>query len=220
MPSLRDREHRFSGPGDDPSRYSDSGHETAQLRVAVRAWPYGRSSGTGAFTENAVGQAVLDDELRARAVSVAAPATCPDVPRARIGRCRSPARSPFVRRGGEVGSVGRAIGLDVHRDFCEVAIVEGGALRSAGRIATTPERLELFASSLARTDRVALEVTGSAWEIARIIEPHVARVVVVSPADTGIRQARAKTDKLDARTLARLLAAGELDGVWSPDQWT
>ena len=30
--------------------------------------------------------------------------------------------------------------------------------------------------------------------------------------------ARAKTDRLDARTLARLLAAGELDGVWSPDE--
>ena len=119
-----------------------------------------------------------------------------------------------------MGSVGRAIGLDVHRDFCEVAIVEGGALRSAGRIATTPEALELFAQSLAPTDRVALEVTGSAWEIARILEPHVARVVVVSPADTGIRQARAKTDRLDARTLARLLAAGELDAVWSPDQRT
>jgi transposase len=119
-----------------------------------------------------------------------------------------------------VGSLGRSIGLDVHRDFCEVAIAEGGALRSAGRIATTPERLELFAQSLAPTDRVALEVTGSAWEIARIIEPHVARVVVVSPADTGIRQARAKTDRLDARALARLLAAGELDAVWSPDEWT
>jgi transposase len=119
-----------------------------------------------------------------------------------------------------VRAVGRAIGLDVHRDFCEVAIVEEGALRSAGRIATTPEQLELFAQSLAPTDRVALEVTGSAWEIARILGPHVARVVVVSPADTGIRQARAKTDRLDTRTLARLLAAGELDGVWSPDQWT
>jgi transposase len=114
----------------------------------------------------------------------------------------------------------RAIGLDVHRDFCEVALVEGGALRSAGRIVTTPEALELFAQSLAPTDRVALEVTGSAWEIARILEPHVARVVVVSPADTGIRQARAKTDRLDARALARLLAAGELDTVWSPDQRT
>jgi len=41
---------------------------------------------------------------------------------------------------------------------------------------------------------VALEVSGSAWEVARILERHVARVVVVSPADTGIRQARAKTD--------------------------
>src|SRR5207302_1699102 len=57
-----------------------------------------------------------------------------------------------------------------------------------------------------------------AWEVARILERHVARVIVVSPADTGIRQARAKTDRLDARTLARLLAAGELDAVWSPDE--
>ena len=117
-------------------------------------------------------------------------------------------------------SLERAVGLDVHRDFCEVAIVESGALRFAGRIETTPEALELFAQSLALTDRVALEVTGSAWGIARILEPHVARVVVVSPADSGIRQARAKTDRLDARTLARLLWAGELDPVWMPDEQT
>ena len=74
--------------------------------------------------------------------------------------------------------------------------------------------------SLGAEDRVALEVTGNAWEIARIIEPHVARVLVVSPSDTGIRQARAKTDRLDARTLARLLAAGSLDAVWMPDRAT
>ena len=54
-------------------------------------------------------------------------------------------------------SVGRAIGLDVHRDFCEVAIAEGGVVRSAGRIKTTPEMLELFAQSLGPDDRVALE---------------------------------------------------------------
>jgi transposase len=126
-----------------------------------------------------------------------------------------------VDRGEEVAvgrSVGRAIGLDVHRDFCEVAIAEGGVVRSAGRIKTSPEVLELFAQSLGREDRVALEVTGSAWEIARILEPHVKRVVVVCPDETGIRQARAKTDRLDARTLARLLWAGELDAVWMPDE--
>jgi hypothetical protein len=37
---------------------SSSGHETAALKVAVRARPYGRPTGTGAFAENAVGQAV------------------------------------------------------------------------------------------------------------------------------------------------------------------
>jgi transposase len=115
-------------------------------------------------------------------------------------------------------SVGRAIGLDVHRDFCEVAICEVGVVRSAGRIENSPEALELFAQSLGSEDRVALEVTGGAWEIARILERHVRRVVVVSPDDTGIRQARAKTDRLDARTLARLLWAGELDAVWMPDE--
>jgi hypothetical protein len=42
----------------------------------------------------------------------------------------------------------------VHRDFCEVAIADGGRARSAGRIKTTPEDLELFAGSLACDDRV------------------------------------------------------------------
>jgi transposase len=115
-------------------------------------------------------------------------------------------------------SVGRAIGLDVHRDFCEVAIAEEGVVRSAGRVETTPQALELFARSLGADDRVALEVTGGAWAIARMLEPHVERVIVVSPDDTGIRRARAKTDRLDARTLAKLLAAGELDAVWVPDE--
>jgi transposase len=45
-------------------------------------------------------------------------------------------------------------------------------------------------------------------------------VLVVHPGDTGIRQARAKTDRLDARALAKLLAAGSLDGLWMPDEQT
>ena len=68
----------------------------------------------------------------------------------------------------------RAVALDVHRDFCEVAIVAEGRLRSAGRIKTRPEELELFAQSLDRRDWLAVEVTGNAWGIARILESHVA----------------------------------------------
>jgi transposase len=114
--------------------------------------------------------------------------------------------------------VGRAIGLDVHRDFCVVAICEDGKVRSAGRVPSTPEGLGALTESLLPTDRVALEVTGSCWEVARILEPHVNRVIVVSPDDTGISSARAKTDKLDSRTLASLLWKGELDAVWMPDE--
>jgi transposase len=112
------------------------------------------------------------------------------------------------------------VALDVHRDFCEVAIGDENGVRAAGRIKTSPDELELFAQSLDVHDHVALEVTGGAWEIARILEPHVARVIVVSPSDTGIRQARAKTDRLDARALCELLWAGRLDAVWMPDERT
>ena len=51
--------------------------------------------------------------------------------------------------------VGRAIGLDVHRDFCVVAICEDGEVRSAGRVPSTPEGLAMLAESLLPSDRVA-----------------------------------------------------------------
>ena len=54
--------------------------------------------------------------------------------------------------------VGRAIGLDVHRDFCVVAICESGQVRSAGKVPSTPEGLGALAESLLSSDRVALEV--------------------------------------------------------------
>jgi Transposase len=41
-----------------------------------------------------------------------------------------------------------------------------------------------------------------------------------SPSDTGNSQARAKTDRLDARTLTELLWTGELEAVWMPPEWT
>jgi transposase len=115
----------------------------------------------------------------------------------------------------------RFIGLDVHRDFCEVAIAEAGEVRLAARVPTEPEALALFAQSLGSDDEVALEVTGNALGIARIIEPHVGRVVLANPkAVKGITRAGAKTDKIDARTLAKLLAGGFLPTVWLPDEQT
>ena len=115
----------------------------------------------------------------------------------------------------------RFIALDVHRDFCEVAIAEGGEVRMAGRVKTEPASLTLFAESLGADDQVALEATGNALAIARIIAPYVGRVVLANPkAVKGASQAGAKTDKIDARTLAKLLAGGFLQEVWQPDEET
>jgi hypothetical protein len=105
----------------------------------------------------------------------------------------------------------RFIGLDVHLDFCEIAICEDGRVRSAGRVASSPEGLQILANSLGPQDQVALEATGNALAIARLLEPHVARVAVAARSESrAITEAKVKTDRHDARTLARLLAAGLL----------
>ena len=115
----------------------------------------------------------------------------------------------------------RSIALDVHRDFCEVAIKDGGEVRSAGRIKTSAEELELFAQSLAPDDQVALEASGPALQIARVLEPHVGRVVIANTRKVrAIAEAKVKTDRLDARTLCELLAAGFLPEVFGPDEQT
>ena len=70
--------------------------------------------------------------------------------RARIRSCRD--RPPPLDDVDDEEVVVRSIGMDVHRDFCEVAIAEGGAVRAAGRITSDPEALELFAQSLVATE--------------------------------------------------------------------
>jgi len=99
--------------------------------------------------------------------------------------------------------------LEVHREFCEVAIHGEGRVRSAGRVRTRREEPKLFAQSRGHGDRVALESTGGALEIAGILRPHVSRVVVVNTKRLRqISAAKAKADRLDARRLAELLASG------------
>lgn len=65
-------------------------------------------------------------------------------------------------------------------------------------------------------EQESVEAKGSG----RVIEPHVAWVVLADPKAVKGATQTAKTDKLDARTLAKLLAAGFLPEVWTPDERT
>lgn len=115
----------------------------------------------------------------------------------------------------------RSIALDAHRDFCEVAIADEEMVRSAGRGPTRVASLKLFAQSLAASDVVALEATTGADAIVSLLQAHGIRVVVANTRKLkGISDARAKTDRLDARLIARMLRSGLLDQVWTPDERT
>jgi hypothetical protein len=103
----------------------------------------------------------------------------------------------------------RCIGLDVHRDFCEVAIWEQGKLRSAGRIDTRPEALAAFAATLGPDDEVALEATSGARRVAEILRPQVGRVVIANThpplgGDLGVEE----EDRPKRRPHARPAAGG------------
>ena len=103
----------------------------------------------------------------------------------------------------------RCIGLDVHREFAQVAVWEDGVVRQAGQIALTAEALRVFADSLGPEDEVAIEATCNTHAIVRLIEPRVARVVVSNPMKTrAIAEAKVKTDKVDAEVLCAAVGGG------------
>ena len=115
----------------------------------------------------------------------------------------------------------RCIGLDVHREFAQIAVWEDGTVRQAGQIALSAEALRVFCDSLGPQDEVAIEATCNTHAIVRLIAPHVARVVVSNPQKTrAIAEAKVKTDKVDAAILAELLAADYLPSVWVADEAT
>jgi transposase len=111
--------------------------------------------------------------------------------------------------------------MDVHRSFAQIAVVEDGLCRDEGRIGVKPEDLRAWAATLEPYDEVALEATTNSDAIATMLRPLVARVVVSNPRKTrAIAEAKVKTDKVDARILAQLLAADFLPGTWVADDQT
>jgi transposase len=117
----------------------------------------------------------------------------------------------------------RYVGLDVHKQFIEVCILDAASrVPWRGRAGCSREELERFAQTrLKKTDRVALEATTNTWAVVAILRPHVATVVVGNPLKTrAIAEAKVKTDKGDAEVLAQLLRCDYLPAVWHPDEQT
>ena len=98
-----------------------------------------------------------------------------------------------------------SIGLDVHKKFIQVAVIDGPTEnpRSAFEFSADPESISRFAGTLSAADHVALESTTHAFPIAALLRRSGARVVVSNPLRTKvIAESKIKTDKVDALALA------------------
>ena len=101
----------------------------------------------------------------------------------------------------------RYIGIDLHTNSftCCVLHVDGSEA-----IRTWPLQgggLEQFINGLHAGDAVAIEATGNAAYFCKMVEPFVARVVVIAPWQFEvIRRSVKKTDKHDARAIALFLS--------------
>lgn len=115
----------------------------------------------------------------------------------------------------------RSIGMDVHRSFAQVAVLDDGQITQSFRVDMEHDAVLAFGQSLQPEDEVILEATGNTSAIVRLLAPFVKRVIIANPLQVkAIAHARVKTDKVDAKILAQLHAAGFLPEVWAADDDT
>jgi transposase len=123
---------------------------------------------------------------------------------------------------GRDGLVPRYIGLDLHARYihgCEwMPEAADGHKERHFRFPNTPDGWAQLLPQLDRTCWVALEVTGSAFEVHDMLSPHADRVLLANPVDLKRLGSGRHTDRVDAARLAKMLAVGTLPIVWVPPQ--
>jgi len=116
----------------------------------------------------------------------------------------------------------RYVGMDVHADSIAIAVVEGnGVERDLGTIPNRPEAIRRCLKKLGRADELhccyEAGPTGYVlyWQLVRMGIDCTVVAPTLIPTKAGDR---VKTDRRDARKLARYLRSGDLTAVWVPDE--
>lgn len=114
----------------------------------------------------------------------------------------------------------RFIALDIHKHYFVAVGIDEHKKTVYGPQRIPNDQLESWiVKVLHPSDAVALEMTTNAYLFYDALVPHVQSVTVVHPPHVAlITKAQVKTDRRAALTLAKLLAADLLTGVWIPPQ--
>lgn len=114
----------------------------------------------------------------------------------------------------------RYFGLDIHKEYFVAVAVDRDLESAFGPQRVSNAELEDWAKRvLVSKDKVALEMTTNAYLFYDTLAPYVHSVIVVHPPNVPeVTNARVKTDKKAAETLAKMLASRMLKGkeVWIP----
>jgi transposase len=111
------------------------------------------------------------------------------------------------------------IGLDVHKEFCQACVIdERGRVCSNEKFSSTQDELDRFLAGF-KDAKFVLESTGI-WEfIYEGIEKRGFEVQLAHPLKVrAVAEAKVKTDKVDAETLAQLLRANLIPRSWIPSK--
>jgi transposase len=112
----------------------------------------------------------------------------------------------------------RFVGLDVHKHYLIAVAVDADKQEVMGPRRVPLVRLGTWVQkTLTPQDAVVLESTTNAFQLYDDLVPHVHSVTVAHPSHVSlITRAQVMTDKIAARTLAKLHAAGLLPSIWIP----
>jgi transposase len=113
----------------------------------------------------------------------------------------------------------RYVALDLHKNY-----IYGGEWTAGEtgkrhfRVPNTPEGWSQLLTRLDATCRVAVEVTGNAFELCDLLSPHVAEVLPANPLALKRLGSGRHTDKVDVDRLAQMIALGTVPTVWVPPE--
>ncbi len=110
------------------------------------------------------------------------------------------------------------VGCDAHRRYSQFAVLDqDGQLRQQTRVDHAPGAIRAFLEGLPDGTPVALESIGNWYWIADEIEAAGCLPLLTHAAKAKVMMGNVnKTDKLDAKGLAKLLHLGSLPTVWLP----
>lgn len=114
----------------------------------------------------------------------------------------------------------RYLGLDIHKHYLVAVGVNQEKEEVYGPRRVAYNQLEQWLErEVTDRDAVVLEMTTNTWQMVDLLDGRVHSLTVVHPPHVAlITRAQVMTDKIAARSLARLHAAGLLPSVWIPPQ--